>query len=129
MYTCFNCGAQWESTLRQPAVKETCEGCGAYLHCCRNCTFHRMGYPNACYIPDTEKVADRQRANFCDEFEFISVATQKKRSATGPTDDGELISLWGEGSPTETEDATSRVKEWLGTSDKVPEDFDDLFEV
>lgn len=126
MYTCFNCGAAWDSSLRQPAVKETCEGCGAYLHCCRNCTYHRQGYPNACYIPDTEKIADRRRANFCDEFEFISVATREKRAGAPKQGDATLAALLGEGS--DTLESTSGVKEWLGTSDKTPEEFDDLFE-
>ena len=126
MYTCFNCGAAWESSLRQPAVKEICESCGAYLHCCRNCTYHRPGYPNECYIPDTEKIADRRRANFCDEFEFVAAETPKKRAGTQPPSDANLTALLGDDSPPTS--PTLEVKEWLGTSDKVPKAFEDLFE-
>ena len=108
MFHCFNCQAPWESTLRQPAVKETCERCGAYLHCCKNCRFHRQGYPNACYIPDTEKIADKRRANFCDEFEFRSAATAagEKHSENEPDD----------------------IKNWLLDSDRTVKDFKDLFD-
>lgn len=108
MFHCFNCQTPWKSTLRQPAVKETCEQCGAYLHCCKNCRFHRQGYPNACYIPDTEKIADKRRANFCDEFEFRSASTTsvEPRPDNDPDD----------------------IKKWLLESDTTVKDFKDLFD-
>lgn len=126
MYECFHCKTPWESSLRQPAVKETCDQCGAYLHCCRNCRFHHKGYPNECYIPDTEKVADKKRANFCDEFEFRPA--NREKSPRGGTPD-RLGKLWGDdadGAPSNpSEDA---VKDWFGTSDKPKQGFDDLFD-
>lgn len=70
MKCCHKCGAPWESSLRQPAVKEICGACHAYLHCCKNCRHHRPGLPNQCHIPNTEAVADRAGCNFCDDFEF-----------------------------------------------------------
>lgn len=70
MKCCHKCGAPWLSSLRVPGVKEICETCDAYLHCCRNCRHHRRGLPNQCYIPNTEAVADRAGCNFCDDFEF-----------------------------------------------------------
>jgi hypothetical protein len=107
MFQCFNCHTPWKSTLRQPAVKETCDHCGAYLHCCKNCRFHRQGYPNACYIPDTEKIADKRRANFCDEFEFRSASKTSVRTSSDKEPDS--------------------VKEWLLESDNKVRDFKDLF--
>lgn len=127
MYACFHCKTPWESSLRQPAVKETCDQCGAYLHCCRNCRFHRKGYPNECYIPDTEKVADKTRANFCDEFEFQRAEHEKsglgeKRDLRAPLWDG-----------ADTDGASSNpsqeaVKDWFTPSDKPKQGFDDLFD-
>ncbi|NIA13537.1 MAG: hypothetical protein GWP08_05605 [Nitrospiraceae bacterium] len=70
MKRCHRCGYEWISTLKQPAVKEICEGCNAYLHCCFNCRFRRPPANNQCEIPNTDWVADRQGCNFCDEFEF-----------------------------------------------------------
>jgi hypothetical protein len=68
---CHKCHTDWESgDKRQPGFKETCVGCNAYLHCCRNCRFHRPSAHNQCYIPNTEWVGDRSGANFCEEFEF-----------------------------------------------------------
>lgn len=124
MYVCFNCQRPWESTLRQPAVKEICDGCGAYLHCCKNCRFHRSGYPNECYIPDTEKIADKRRANFCDEFEFRAAREPDEPTARAADP---LAALWGEDSAAQPEKRQESVKEWLTTSDKKEKDFDDLF--
>lgn len=126
MFECFNCAAPWKSTLRQPAVKETCDACGAYLHCCRNCRFHRKGYPNACFIPDTEKIADKTRANFCDEFEFRRVAESQAEAA--PAQDP-FQDLWGEGTSTSGARAPQAgIEAWLLKSEKKPRDIDDLFE-
>lgn len=126
MFHCFNCRAPWESSLREPAVKETCGKCGAYLHCCKNCRFHRKGYPNECYIPDTEKIADKRRANFCDEFEFR--AAKPVGLATLPVDDSSQ-DVWGEASETLHKGQVHEdVKEWLLQSDTNVKDFDDLFE-
>jgi len=124
MHFCFNCQHPWESSLRQPAVKETCDGCGAYLHCCKNCRFHRQGYPNECYIPDTEKIADKRRANFCDEFEFRSPANE---STAQTAENDPLGALFGEEGATAGQDRQNSVKDWLATSDKAEKDFDDLF--
>ncbi len=71
-FFCHKCGAPWESDLRQPGFKDICAGCGAYLHCCKNCRFHRPSAHNQCYIPNTEYVRDRERLNYCEEFEFRS---------------------------------------------------------
>lgn len=81
MKQCHKCGAPWVSEKRQPGVKEYCEKCSAYLHCCLNCRFHDKSRPNQCQIPNTEAVADRAGANFCDEFEFAD------RQSAGPAAD------------------------------------------
>lgn len=125
MYLCFNCQHPWESSLRQPAVKETCPRCDAYLHCCRNCRFHRKGYPNECYIPDTEKVADKRRANFCDEFEFRDAEAEAARRSKG---ENALATLFGEEPESAGATGEGAFKEWLSGSDKKRQDFDDLFE-
>lgn len=69
-YYCHKCGTRWESEKSQPAFKEVCGKCSAYLHCCRNCRFHVPSAPNQCYIPNTEHVANREGLNYCEEFEF-----------------------------------------------------------
>lgn len=126
MYACFNCQHPWESSLRQPAVKEICDACGAYLHCCKNCRFHKRGHPNECYIPDTEKVADKARANFCDEFEFKTTGGD----SPSPSESQEALDeLWGSELATDSAsgECQESVKEWLSTTDTKKKNFDDLF--
>jgi len=126
MFHCFNCQTPWKSTLRQPAVKETCGHCGAYLHCCKNCRFHQKGYPNECYIPDTEKIADKRRANFCDEFEFRSASTA---SSEGHPSHDRLANLWGDDvEKTRSQNEPDRIKDWILESDTAVKDFEDLFD-
>ncbi len=67
---CHKCGTPWLSEKRRPGVKDYCENCSAYLHCCRNCRFHVPSAHNQCHIPNTDWVGGREGANFCDEFEF-----------------------------------------------------------
>ena len=70
MKKCHACGHPWVSEKKSPGVKEYCERCYAYLHCCRNCRFYNPAFHNECAIPNTEWVSDKTGANFCDEFEF-----------------------------------------------------------
>jgi hypothetical protein len=70
MKACHRCNKEWVSDKKQPAVKEYCEACTAYLHCCLNCRFYDPNAHNKCRIPTTDWVGDRAGCNFCDEFEF-----------------------------------------------------------
>lgn len=84
MKKCHACGREWTAAKRQPGVKECCEGCGAYLHCCLNCTYHQPSAHNECYIPNTEWVGDRVKCNFCDEFSFADAEeAPRKKADTG----------------------------------------------
>lgn len=78
MKRCHKCGTPWVSEKRQPGVKEYCDKCSAYLHCCLNCRFHDRSVHNQCRIGTTDWVADREGANFCDEFEFKDAEAEKK---------------------------------------------------
>lgn len=72
MRRCHKCGKEWMSDKKVPAVKEFCEACSAYLHCCLNCRFHDRNLHNQCGIPTTDWVGGREGCNFCDEFEFAN---------------------------------------------------------
>ncbi|RJP73112.1 MAG: hypothetical protein C4532_04905 [Candidatus Abyssobacteria bacterium SURF_17] len=58
------------SEQRFPGHAETCEKCGSYLHCCLNCKLYDPHAPKQCKSPTTELVVDKEKANFCDEFDF-----------------------------------------------------------
>ena len=63
---CHRCGAEVaESAV---GVRDVCERCRAYLHCCRNCEFYEPGAHNDCREPNAEVVADKEQGNFCEYF-------------------------------------------------------------
>jgi hypothetical protein len=110
MERCHKCKSPWESGKNQPAVKETCPQCNAYLHCCLNCRFHRPSAHNQCHIPTADWVGDRAGPNFCDEFEFSSALKGDKDAAQRDAARTTLDALFQEASPK-----------------KEPTNFDDLF--
>lgn len=67
---CHRCGTEWISENRFLGRTETCAKCGFYLHCCLNCKLYSPSAPNQCSSPTTELVSDKEKANFCDEFDF-----------------------------------------------------------
>ncbi len=81
MKRCHRCGRPWSAEKRQPGVKDVCDQCASYLHCCLNCRFHDPTQHNQCGIPTTEWVADKAGANFCDEFEFKDSEAQAMADA------------------------------------------------
>ena len=113
MNTCFKCGAKWVSEARRPAFKEICESCTAYLHCCKNCRFHDWSAHNECRVGTTEWVADRVRANYCEEFEFIDEEARMKSTDDSGQAREKLDGLFGGA---------------LGESETPPSDFDKLFD-
>jgi len=112
MYRCHSCGLEWVSEKKQPAVKESCEDCGAYLHCCLNCRFYDEHVHNKCAIPTTEWVGDRAGCNFCDEFTF---ADTRAKTRTGDK-------------RAQARDAFTGLLEGKGAGDETAaDDFDKLF--
>lgn len=69
---CWKCGGVWEGDS-QPGRGDTCGHCDFDLRCCMNCKYHDTQYRNECRIPETELVTDRDRSNFCEQFEIASV--------------------------------------------------------
>jgi hypothetical protein len=67
MKACCQCGERWEERT-QPGFRATCDACGMFWHCCKNCRFYDVSQPNACTIPNIELVADKTKSNFCEEF-------------------------------------------------------------
>jgi hypothetical protein len=60
--------------------REMCPSCGADLHVCLNCRFYDPAAYNACREPQAERVLDKDRANFCDYFDFRTEIDQKPSS-------------------------------------------------
>jgi hypothetical protein len=81
---CQSCGTQWDgSPGSQPGRNETCGKCGADLHCCLNCRLYDPSASNQCQSRTTEAVRDKDKRNFCDEFEFKEGSGRSSGGASG----------------------------------------------
>jgi hypothetical protein len=66
---CSACDAAIElAPGERVGFRQTCGGCGADLHSCRNCRHHDPGAHNQCREPGSDWVSDRERANHCEYF-------------------------------------------------------------
>lgn len=54
--------------------RDECPHCRADLHCCLNCRFYDRAAPKQCRETQAEQVRDKQKANFCDYFQFGAAA-------------------------------------------------------
>lgn len=64
--SCWRCGRALEGS--DFARGELCPGCRSETRCCRNCELHAPNLNNECREPQTEQIADREKANFCEFF-------------------------------------------------------------
>ena len=69
MRACYQCGREVPIEGRVPR-KAACEGCDHDLRCCRNCRFYDPALSHQCSEPQAEWIHDKERANFCELFEF-----------------------------------------------------------
>ena len=69
MKKCYPCGTPWTGYGPQPRARETCEGCGSYLHCCVNC-HHFSHAGSACTLKDTYFIGSRTALNYCEYFKI-----------------------------------------------------------
>ncbi len=75
MAYCFQCG---ESITGVRVFRNTvCAHCDAYLHACVQCRFYEPTAHNQCLEPQSEYVADRQKANFCEFFKLPGASDAK----------------------------------------------------
>ena len=66
---CHKCSTEWEG-LNQPGTRQECPECGYDMHVCLNCKFYDTSKPNQCSAGVDEVVLNKEKANFCDEFQF-----------------------------------------------------------
>ncbi len=69
MTTCFHCKKELETDVR-PGRGDSCPHCGSDVKVCLNCRFYDAASYNECREPSAERVVEKDRANFCDYFEF-----------------------------------------------------------
>jgi len=92
MKTCHSCKAAWDGPPgTQPGRNETCGKCGTDLHVCLNCLLYDPSAHNACRSRTTEPVKDKDKRNFCDEFEF---SMKGPGGGNGGPSKGDMESKW-----------------------------------
>lgn len=74
------------TTDRWIGRQQQCVFCGADLHVCRNCFFYEPGVYNDCREPQSERVVDKNRANFCDYFRFKDTTERNKTPSANSKD-------------------------------------------
>ena len=67
--SCHRCGRDI-GTVERVGRRDACLGCGADLHCCRNCDFYDVTMHNQCRETQAERQVDKECGNFCDYFHF-----------------------------------------------------------
>ncbi len=67
---CFYCNNKVDLLGNQVSFRATCEKCQSDLHVCKNCKHYTPNKRNECAIADIEQVKDKEKRNFCEEFNY-----------------------------------------------------------
>jgi len=73
MKSCHHCGREVQ-VLAKVARTDGCPYCHSDLKCCLNCALHDPGANNQCREPQAEWQTDKDKANFCEFFEYRETA-------------------------------------------------------
>ena len=67
---CHHCNEEIKIMVSNfPGRHDDCPSCGYDLRCCLNCTFYDRSSANECKEIISERVSDKEKANYCDYFE------------------------------------------------------------
>lgn len=89
MKYCHKCNTPREE-ISQPGAKAECPNCSEDLHVCLNCRFYDEHKPNYCRIDNVDIVINKEKANFCEEFQFAD----KPLPSKGPDKKGKTKEQW-----------------------------------
>lgn len=76
MKSCFHC--KKPIATGRPGRGEACPHCGSDLKVCLNCAFYDRNSYNECRETSAERVKDKEKANFCEFFEFRETDAARK---------------------------------------------------
>jgi hypothetical protein len=82
---CWKCAEELKITGK-PERKEVCSRCNAYLRCCYNCQFYDPSASQQCREPQVDLVKDKERANFCEYFVFVTYKRTRKEKNPSKND-------------------------------------------
>jgi hypothetical protein len=86
MIACHHCGRELQ-LLGRIGRTDGCPFCHSDLKCCLNCRLHDPGANNQCLEPQAEWVTDKDKANFCEFFEFRVTSPLSQPGAAGAQSD------------------------------------------
>lgn len=69
MNLCHQCKREIVLTVKT-GRRDECPFCNADIHCCLNCTFYDRTASKQCREPMTELMKEKNKANYCDYFQF-----------------------------------------------------------
>lgn len=64
---CWKCSKSLDDTLKI-GFRTVCNHCDTDLHVCINCKYYAPGKPNDCIVPGTERLIDKEKGNYCEDF-------------------------------------------------------------
>ncbi len=81
---CFHCAKvlEFDSVIGR---SEECS-CGTDVRCCKNCRFYDEKSHQQCIESQADKVAEKDRGNFCGYFSPAKLAQAKLQATTGNLD-------------------------------------------
>jgi hypothetical protein len=82
MKTCHRCGREIRP-MSKIVRTDSCPYCKSDLKCCLNCRFFDPGFNNQCREPQAEWCAEKEKANFCEFFEFRQISALSVPGAGG----------------------------------------------
>lgn len=70
-YLCHRCSSPVSiGANAKVGFRESCHKCSNDLHACLNCTFYDTAAYNSCREPNADRLVDKEKANYCDYFQF-----------------------------------------------------------
>lgn len=86
MKVCHLCGRE-QKIHSAIARTDSCPYCYSDLKCCLNCRLHDPGANNQCREPQAEWQPDKEKANFCEFFEFRETSSLSAPGGGGAQSD------------------------------------------
>jgi hypothetical protein len=86
MRSCHHGGRELQLLARVQRT-DGCPYCHSDLKCCLNCRLHDPGANNQCLEPQAEWVTDKDKANFCEFFEFRGTSPLTQPGLAGSQSD------------------------------------------
>jgi hypothetical protein len=77
---CYRCKKKLDLSNDKISFRSCCDFCGFDQHVCLNCKYYSIGKPNDCNVPNSERVLDKEKYNFCEDFKKKEKGDDKKLS-------------------------------------------------